>query len=51
MPHVIGGEGGRTLVGVRNRKYGRTVVAIYVADGTGAMGNAESSPEEFISLK
>ena len=39
LPHVIraeeGGEGASTLVGVRNRRYGRTVVAIYIADSSG----------------
>ncbi|GMH48598.1 hypothetical protein TrRE_jg1864 [Triparma retinervis] len=52
MPHVLRreGGGGRTLVGVRNRKYGRTVVAIYVADPTGKL-DAESAPEEFITLE
>lgn len=53
LPHVVRGEGENTstLVGVRNRKYGRTVIAIYVADPSGRMEGAESRPEEFISLK
>ncbi|GMI08166.1 hypothetical protein TrVE_jg12491 [Triparma verrucosa] len=53
LPHVVKGsqDGSSTLVGVRNRKYGRTVIAIYVADPTGRMEGAESRPEEFISLK
>jgi 16S rRNA G966 N2-methylase RsmD len=52
LPHVIRnseGKEGRTLVGVRNRKYGRTVLAIYVADPTGRL-DAESAADEFITL-
>ena len=39
------------MVGVRNRRYGRTVVAIYIADSSGRLENAYSRPEEFIELK
>jgi 16S rRNA (guanine966-N2)-methyltransferase len=56
IPHVYtsnssnGGDSAmaRTLVGVRNRKYGRTVIAMYVCNPTGKVKNAESRPEEFI---
>ncbi|GMH60211.1 hypothetical protein TL16_g02999 [Triparma laevis f. inornata] len=53
LPHVVKGSeyGSSTLAGVRNRKYGRTVIAIYVADPTGRMDGAESRPEKFINLK
>jgi len=35
------------LVGVRNRKYGRTVLAMYIVNPSGRVINAESRPEEF----
>eukprot|EP00520_Triparma_pacifica_P019094 CAMPEP_0118655204 /NCGR_PEP_ID=MMETSP0785-20121206/12798_1 /TAXON_ID=91992 /ORGANISM="Bolidomonas pacifica, Strain CCMP 1866" /LENGTH=316 /DNA_ID=CAMNT_0006547915 /DNA_START=71 /DNA_END=1017 /DNA_ORIENTATION=- len=46
MPHVVKAESGegRTLVGVRNRKYGRTVIGIYIADPTGKYAGAVSRP-------
>lgn len=50
LPHVICQENGGTLVGVRNRRYGRTVIAMYVANPTGRLDSAESRPEEFVSL-
>ena len=54
LPHVIiaddGDENSNTLVGLRNRKYGRTVVALYIVNPTGTLDRAESRPEEFISL-
>lgn len=50
LPHVIGREDGGVLVGVRNRRYGRTVIAMYVVNPTGEMEAAESKPEEFISI-
>lgn len=50
LPHVIGRDDGGVLVGVRNRRYGRTVIAIYVVNPTGEMEGAESKPEEFISI-
>ena len=33
------------------RRYGRTVVAFYVYDGTGYLEGAQSRPEEFIEVK
>lgn len=49
IPHVFqGGENGVTMVGIRNRKYGRTVIAMYICNPTGRIENAESRPEEFI---
>jgi hypothetical protein len=50
LPHVIRREDGGILVGVRNRRYGRTVNAIYVVNPTGQLEGAESKPEEFISI-
>lgn len=47
LPHVYTGER-TTMVGVRNRKYGRTVIAMYICNPTGRIENAESRPEEFI---
>jgi hypothetical protein len=35
---------------VRNRRYGRTVIAMYVVNPTGQLEGAESKPEEFISI-
>lgn len=46
VPHVIS-SGEHTAVGVRNRRYGRTVIAMYVIDPTGKL-DAESRPEEFV---
>eukprot|EP00571_Detonula_confervacea_P006044 CAMPEP_0172314484 /NCGR_PEP_ID=MMETSP1058-20130122/22663_1 /TAXON_ID=83371 /ORGANISM="Detonula confervacea, Strain CCMP 353" /LENGTH=388 /DNA_ID=CAMNT_0013028369 /DNA_START=22 /DNA_END=1188 /DNA_ORIENTATION=+ len=50
LPHVIGREDGGVLVGVRNRKYGRTVIAMYVVNPTGDREVAFSRPEEFVSI-
>lgn len=36
------------LIGIRNRKYGRTVIALYVCNPTGTLQGAESRPEEFV---
>ena len=51
LPHVLNrdveGDEGK-LIGVRNRKYGRTVIALYIANPTGYLEVAESRPEEFI---
>ncbi len=46
VPHVV--PGNSTMVGIRNRKYGRTVIAMYICNPTGRIENAESRPEEFI---
>ena len=52
LPHVITREDGGALIGVRNRKYGRTVIAMYVVNPTGRLdSSAESRPEEFVSLQ
>ena len=50
LPHVIPREDGGALVGVRNRKYGRTVIALYVVNPSGKLNGAESRPEEFVSF-
>mmetsp|Transcript_8342 Transcript_8342/g.10559 ORF Transcript_8342/g.10559 Transcript_8342/m.10559 type:complete len:360 (+) Transcript_8342:206-1285(+) len=51
LPHVIKRNDGGLLVGVRNRKYGRTVIALYVVNPTGRLDpSAESRPEEFVSF-
>ncbi len=50
LPHVISRNDGGLLVGVRNRKYGRTVIALYVVNPTGKLESAESRPEEFVSF-
>ena len=51
LPHVISRDDGGKLIGLRNRKYGRTVIAMYVVNPTGRLGDAaESRPQEFISL-
>lgn len=50
LPHVITRRDGGKLIGVRNRKYGRTVIALYVVNPTGRMEVAESRPEEFITI-
>lgn len=50
LPHVVHREDGGALVGVRNRRYGRTVIAMYVVNPTGNMEVAASRPEEFVSL-
>jgi 16S rRNA (guanine966-N2)-methyltransferase len=50
LPHAIAREDGGVLVGVRNRKYGRTVIAMYIVNPTGAREDCQSRPEEFISL-
>ena len=50
FPHVFSGDGdgGVTMIGIRNRKYGRTVICMYICNPTGKIENAESRPEEFI---
>jgi len=47
LPHVYSGDG-VTMIGIRNRKYGRTVIAMYICNPSGRIENAESRPEEFI---
>lgn len=48
LPHVIPRVDGGAMVGVRNRKYGRTVIAMYVINPTGRLDVATSRPEEFL---
>jgi len=57
LPHVIVNqneeidiEHKNTLIGLRNRRYGRTVVAYYIVNPTGTLDRAESRPEEFVSF-
>ena len=50
FPHVFDREDGGKLIGIRNRKYGRTVIAMYIVNPTGKLDLASSRPEEFISL-
>lgn len=47
IPHVVSGNS-TTMVGIRNRKYGRTIIAMYICNPTGRIENAESRPEEFL---
>ncbi|CAN0304187.1 unnamed protein product [Hapterophycus canaliculatus] len=49
MPHAIG-DG--TMVGLRNRRYGRTVVGVWVHLPSGQFGDMlDSRPEEFVSIR
>ena len=50
FPHVYKREDGGALVGIRNRRYGRTVIAMYIVNPTGRLENAYSRPEEFVSI-
>jgi len=50
LPHVLNQENGGKLIGIRNRRYGRTVIAMYIANPTGRLEKAESRPEEFITV-
>lgn len=50
LPHVYHLESGGKMIGLRNRRYGRTVVALYIVNPTGKLQDAESRPEEFVSL-
>jgi 16S rRNA (guanine966-N2)-methyltransferase len=47
LPHVYKGED-TTMIGIRNRKYGRTVIAMYICNPSGRIEKAESRPEEFL---
>lgn len=47
MPHVIHAKA-NTAIGIRNRKYGRTVIAFYIINPTGRYPDASSRPEEFV---
>lgn len=52
IPHVIARntnpDSAGALIGIRNRKYGRTVIALYVCNPTGNLDGADSRPEEFV---
>ena len=50
LPHVIKQDSGGVLIGIRNRRYGRTVIAMYIVNPTGAIETADSRPEEFITI-
>lgn len=50
LPHVVGAKHGGCLVGIRNRRYGRTVIAMYIVNPTGKLVNAFSRPEEFVNI-
>lgn len=50
LPHVIGRKDGGAMIGIRNRRYGRTVIAMYIVNPTGRLETASSRPEEFISI-
>lgn len=51
LPHVVSSQDKtNTMVGVRNRKYGRTVIAMYIVNPSGNMEVADSRPEEFVRL-
>lgn len=47
LPPVYGGDK-NTMVGIRNRKYGRTIIAMYIINPTGRIENAEGRPMEFM---
>jgi 16S rRNA (guanine966-N2)-methyltransferase len=47
MPHVLHAQS-NVAIGLRNRKYGRTVIAMYIINPTGRYPDAVSRPEEFI---
>jgi 16S rRNA (guanine(966)-N(2))-methyltransferase RsmD len=49
LPPVYAGQK-NTMVGIRNRRYGRTVIAMYICNPTGKIENAESRPMEFMAL-
>jgi 16S rRNA (guanine(966)-N(2))-methyltransferase RsmD len=51
LPHVVRREDGGAVVGIRNRRYGRTVIAMYIVNPTGKFELASSRPEEFIKVK
>ena len=50
LPHVYSRDDGGKMIGIRNRKYGRTVIAMYIVNPTGKLQAADSRPEEFVSL-
>lgn len=49
LPHVVRRDvDSGALIGVRNRKYGRTVIAMYICNPSGKLEAAGSRPEEFV---
>mmetsp|Transcript_5667 Transcript_5667/g.8253 ORF Transcript_5667/g.8253 Transcript_5667/m.8253 type:complete len:332 (-) Transcript_5667:318-1313(-) len=50
LPHVYTRRDGGAMIGIRNRKYGRTIIAMYIVNPSGRMEVAASRPEEFVSL-
>jgi len=50
LPHVYDLRSGGKMIGLRNRRYGRTVVAMYIINPSGKLEGADSRPEEFVSL-
>jgi 16S rRNA (guanine966-N2)-methyltransferase len=50
LPHVVPRNDGGALIGVRNRRYGRTVIAMYIVNPTGVLSVADSRPEEFVNI-
>lgn len=51
LPHVVGRDDGGAMIGIRNRRYGRTVIAMYIVNPTGRLETANSRPEEFVSIR
>ena len=47
LPHILGED---KLYGLRNRKHGRTVIALYVFQPRDKM-KYDMRPDEFISIK
>jgi len=50
LPHVVSRFDGGAMIGVRNRRYGRTVIAMYIVNPTGKLEVASSRPEEFVEV-
>lgn len=49
IPHYLRGDTAATyMLGVRNRRYGRTIVATYIYNPSGDLELATSRPEEFV---
>jgi 16S rRNA (guanine966-N2)-methyltransferase len=52
LPPVIAAKNNGVMLGIRNRKYGRTVIAMYIINPTGnLLDSASSRPEEFILIR
>lgn len=49
LPHVYDLKSGGKMIGLRNRRYGRTVIALYIINPTGRLA-ADSRPEEFVGI-